>query len=69
MNRLAPILHVLGLVILIFSFTLLAALNFVTHFLAFRQRSLTAYRHDPEVRGVLGLVIASCRCISPPLWR
>ncbi|MHB1438955.1 MAG: potassium transporter TrkG, partial [Thiobacillus sp.] len=33
-------------------FMLLAALNFVTHFMAFRQRSLAAYRHDPEVRGV-----------------
>jgi len=50
-------------------FMLLAALNFVTHFLAFRQRSLAAYRHDPEVRGVLGLVIASCLGISLYVWQ
>ena len=50
-------------------FMMLAALNFVTHFLAFRQRSLTAYRRDPEVRGVLGLVIASCLGISLYVWQ
>lgn len=49
-------------------FMLLAALNFVTHFLAFRQRSLTAYRDDPEVAGVLGLVVASCLGISVYVW-
>jgi trk system potassium uptake protein TrkH len=51
------------------AFMLLAALNFVTHFLAFRQRSLVPYRHDPEVRGVLGLVIASCLGISLYVWQ
>ena len=50
-------------------FMMLAALNFVTHFLAFRQKSLAAYRHDPEVRGVLGLVIASCLGISLYVWQ
>lgn len=49
-------------------FMLLAALNFVTHFLAFRQRSLAAYRHDPEVRGVLGLILLSCLGISLYVW-
>jgi len=50
-------------------FMLLAALNFVTHFLAFRQRSLAAYRHDPEVVGVLGLVVASCLGIGLYVWQ
>lgn len=50
-------------------FMLLAALNFVTHFLAFRQRSLAAYRHDPEVRGVLGLVVASCLGLGLYVWQ
>lgn len=50
-------------------FMLAAALNFVTHFLAFRQRSLAAYRHDPEVAGVLGLVAASCVGISLYVWQ
>lgn len=54
--------------VLIF-FMLLAALNFVTHFLAFQQRSLAAYRRDPEVRGVLGLVGASCLGISLYIWQ
>jgi trk system potassium uptake protein TrkH len=54
--------------VLIF-FMMAAALNFVTHFLAFRQRSLLAYRQDPEVRGVLGLVIASCLGISLYVWQ
>jgi trk system potassium uptake protein len=54
--------------VLIF-FMMVAALNFVTHFLAFRQRSLMAYRHDPEVRGVLGLVVVSCLGISLYVWQ
>jgi trk system potassium uptake protein TrkH len=54
--------------VLIF-FMLVAALNFVTHMLAFRQISLTPYRHDPEVRGVLGLVIASCLGLSLYVWQ
>ena len=54
--------------VLIF-FMMAAALNFVTHFLAFRQRSLAAYRHDPEVFGVLGLVAASCLGVSLYVWQ
>jgi trk system potassium uptake protein TrkH len=54
--------------VLIF-FMLLAALNFVTHFLAFRQRSLAPYRHDPEVAGVLGLMAASCVGVSVYVWQ
>lgn len=38
--------------VLIF-FMLVAAMNFATHFLAFRSRSLHAYLQDFEVRGVL----------------
>lgn len=50
-------------------FMLLAALNFVTHFLAFRQKSLAPYRHDPEVFATLGLVMASCLGISLYIWQ
>ena len=50
-------------------FMLIAALNFVTHFLAFRQRSVKAYRADPEVRGVLGLIVLSCLGISLYVWQ
>ena len=54
--------------VLIF-FMLVAALNFVTHFLAFQQRSLAAYRHDPEVAAALGLVLASCFGVSLYVWQ
>lgn len=54
--------------VLIF-FMLLAALNFVTHFLAFRQRSLAPYRRDPEVFAVFGLVAASCLGVSLYVWQ
>lgn len=50
-------------------FMLLAALNFVTHLVAFRQKSLAAYRHDPEVRGVLVLTFASILGLSLYLWQ
>lgn len=54
--------------VLIF-FMLVAALNFVTHFVAFRQRSLKVYRADPEVVGMLGLVGLSCLGISLYVWQ
>ncbi|MEW6118986.1 MAG: TrkH family potassium uptake protein [Pseudomonadota bacterium] len=50
-------------------FMLIAALNFVTHLVAFRQKSLSAYRHDPEVRGVLGLTLASILGLSLYIWQ
>ena len=54
--------------VLIF-FMLAAALNFVTHFLAFRQQSFAPYRRDPEAFGVLGLVIASIVVIAAYIWQ
>ena len=54
--------------VLIF-FMLVAALNFVTHLLAFRQKSLLPYRRDPEVFGVLGLVFASILGVSFYVWQ
>ena len=41
-------------------FMLIAAMNFATHFLAYRNRSLNAYRADPEVLPMLVLVVLSC---------
>lgn len=40
-------------------FMLLAGINFATHFLAVRGRSLRPYAHDPEVAWYLTVVIAS----------
>jgi trk system potassium uptake protein TrkH len=49
-------------------FMLLAAMNFATHFLAWRDKSLNPYRRDPEAPAVLVLILASCAAISWFLW-
>jgi trk system potassium uptake protein TrkH len=49
-------------------FALLAALNFATHFLAMRQRSLAMYLHDPEIPWVLGVILGSCLILAGYLW-
>lgn len=49
-------------------FMLLAAMNFATHFLALRARSLTPYRMDVEGLSTVGLVLASCVGIAGFLW-
>ena len=49
-------------------FALIAAISFSTHFLAFRMRSLTAYRSDAEIRGILGVLAASILGLTVFLW-
>ncbi|MHB1186025.1 TrkH family potassium uptake protein [Thiobacillus sp.] len=49
-------------------FMLLAAMNFATHFMAYRSRSLQAYRGDPEVLPMLGLVVVSCIGSALYIW-
>jgi len=49
-------------------FMLLAAINFGTHFMALRARSLQPYRHDPEISWFLAVVIASAVGIAGYLW-
>jgi trk system potassium uptake protein TrkH len=49
-------------------FMLVAALNFATHFLAWRAKSLKVYLHDAEAIGTLTLILASCLGISLFLW-
>ncbi len=49
-------------------FALMAALNFATHFLALRSRSLAPYRLDPELRWVLGAILGSCLMLALYLW-
>lgn len=53
--------------VLIF-FMMVAAMNFATHFLALRGRSLRAYLHDPEVPALLGLIGVSCIGIAFYVW-
>jgi len=50
-------------------FMLLAAMNFATHFLAFRNRSLRVYRADPEVFPMLALVGVSCIVSALYIWQ
>ena len=50
-------------------FMLLAAMNFATHFLAYRSRSLKAYRGDPEVLPMLALVVVSCIGCALYIWQ
>lgn len=54
--------------ILIF-FMLIAAINFATHFLAWRQKSLKAYLRDAEVQPLLVVVLGSCVGVALYLWR
>ena len=46
----------------------MAGLNFATHFLALRQRTLMPYRMDPEIRWFLGAVLGSCLLLALYLW-
>jgi trk system potassium uptake protein len=45
-------------------FALLAGLNFATHFLAFRQRSLKPYRHDAELPFFFGVLAVSILALT-----
>ncbi len=49
-------------------FMLLAAMNFATHFLAWRGRSLKVYLHDAEAVATLSLILGSCLGIGLFLW-
>ena len=49
-------------------FMLLAGMNFATHFLALRGRSLQAYGRDPELRWFLRVMLASVLGIALYLW-
>ena len=49
-------------------FALIAGLNFATHFLAFRSRSLQPYRVDPELRWFFLIVLGSCLGLALFLW-
>ncbi len=49
-------------------FMMIAAMNFATHFLAIRGRDLRTYWRDVEVRGVIGVIVASCFGVAFYLW-
>lgn len=54
--------------VLIF-FMLIAAMNFASHFLAYRSRSLRVYRADPEVLPMLALVLISAIGVAFYIWQ
>ncbi|MCK9201471.1 MAG: TrkH family potassium uptake protein [Gallionella sp.] len=49
-------------------FMLFAVVNFATHFLVWRSKSLSIYLHDAEGRAAVGLIVASCFGIAFFLW-
>ncbi len=49
-------------------FTVLAALNFATHYLAWSQRGVLAYFRDAEAKAILGVLAASCIGVALFLW-
>lgn len=49
-------------------FMLLAAINFSTHFLAWRVKSLTTYLLDTEFVATVGLILVSCLGVAFFLW-
>ncbi|MHB1238741.1 MAG: TrkH family potassium uptake protein, partial [Gallionella sp.] len=57
---------VIELVLIIFM--LLAAMNFATHFLVWREKSLRLYLKDAEAVATVALVLASCMGIAVFLW-
>ncbi len=46
------------------AFQVIAALNFATHYLAWRFRDWRAYLHDTEAKYVVGLLALSCTLIA-----
>lgn len=50
-------------------FMTLAALNFATHFRAFRQRSLSAYSHCPEARWTIAALVLGSLIVASFLLR
>lgn len=49
-------------------FALIAGINFATHFAVLRGRGLGAYRHDPEIRLFLSVVLLSGVVLAFLLW-
>lgn len=49
-------------------FMMIAGMNFATHFVAWRARSLRAYWRDAEAKAFVGLVVASTLVCTVYLW-
>ena len=49
-------------------FMLIAGINFASHFLAWRERSLSHYRYDPEAGLFIAIILISCLMLTIYLW-
>ena len=49
-------------------FMMIAGINFATHFLAWRAKSLTSYRHDSEIGWYVVIMLISCIGLAFYLW-
>jgi trk system potassium uptake protein TrkH len=49
-------------------FMLIAGVNFATHFLVWRGKSLSPYRYDPEAGLFIAIILASCLMLTLHLW-
>ena len=58
----------LAVELVLMAFMMLAVLNFTTHFLALRQRSLRVYVRDSEVFAVWVTILGSCLVLGLFLW-
>jgi trk system potassium uptake protein len=54
--------------LVLMAFMLLAAMNFATHFLAWRTKSFRFYLRDSEAVSMITLILASCLGIALFLW-
>ena len=52
----------------IMAFMLFAVINFATHFLALRGKSMSVYLYDTEAQAAIGLILASCFGVALFLW-
>lgn len=49
-------------------FMLIAGMNFATHFLVWREKTLSPYRHDPEAFLFITIILVSCLMLTLYLW-
>ncbi|MGA8148096.1 MAG: potassium transporter TrkG [Gallionellaceae bacterium] len=57
-----------GVELVLIVFMLLAAVNFSTHFLAWKAKSLKVYLKDAEAKATIILILGSCIGVSAFLW-
>lgn len=55
----SPVIETVAIV-----FMLIASINFGSHFLALRSKSIAPYRADPELAWCMGIILASCAGIA-----